>query len=321
VVAYLIRYSHEKAGALPDFPVVWEYIIPPLIIGGPMALFDTNVLRKLLHNKSFLQGILFRVLIFFSTIVLTYGLIGKFMHDYSGKTLLYYMSYFVVLWGTGSVLLLAIRNLAEHFDRRQLYFWITGAYHRPMVEERIFLFIDLNDSTAIAERLGHTRYFDFLSDYFSLTARIIEQHHGEIYQHVGDEIIITWPMKEGIRNNNAAVLFFSIQDAIELRKGEFLKKYNIYPSIKGSLHAGTVTKGEITGKRREFIYTGDVLNATSRMQALCKPNEAALIISGELISHFSFPDWLRSQSLGIHHLRGRERPMEVHMIERVMQEV
>jgi len=316
IIAFFIRYSHVKAVALPVFPVFWEYILPPLLVGGPLALFDSNVLRNILKHYSFLAGVLIRLLIFVFSIVITYALIGYFIHTYGGDTLTYYIIYFVVLWGTGSVLLLAIRNLAEHFDRRQLYFWITGAYHKPVVEERIFLFIDLNDSTAIAEELGHERYFSFLSDYFALTARVIEAHHGEIYQHVGDEIIITWPMQEGKRNDNAVQLFFAIRDAIAGKREVFLDKYGTYPKCKGSLHAGMVTKGEIIGKRREFIFTGDVLNATSRMQALCKPNEAALIISGDLLNRLKLPGSLHSESLGIHHLRGRAQPMEVYHIQR-----
>ncbi|MEJ2005954.1 MAG: adenylate/guanylate cyclase domain-containing protein [Cyclobacteriaceae bacterium] len=320
LVAYAIRYSHMKAVALPEFPVIWEYILPPLLVGAPLALFDTNILRFRLRRFSFTVSVLIRILIFGLSISLTYLSVGFFIHGYSGQTLGYYMLYFVMLWGTASVLLLAVRNLAEHFDRRRLFFWVTGAYHKPRVEERIFLFIDLNDSTSIAERLGPENYFNFLSSFFSLTARIIEAHHGEIYQHVGDEIIITWPVDEGRKNHRALLLFYEIEEAIDKHKHEFLKAYGVYPQVKGSLHAGLVTKGEILGKKREFIFTGDVLNATSRMQSLCKPNEARLIISDDLFQQLDLPASIRSESLGIHQLKGRERTMEVHRLERLIDE-
>ena len=314
-VAFLIRYSQVKAGTLPAYPGFLEYLLPPLIIGGPLAIFDTYYLRRHLKNIPFLSSVVIRLILFSSSIVITYGLMGVIIHHYQGKDLFFYLVYFLVLWGTGSVLVLAVRNLAEHFDRRQLYLWLTGAYHQPVAEYRIFLFIDLNDSTSIAERLGNEPYFRFLSDYFALTARVIEEHHGEIYQHVGDEIIITWPWNEG--RKHATSLFFNIQNAIDFRQKLFLEKYGALPSIKGSLHAGIVTKGEIIGKRREFIYTGDVLNTTSRMQTLCKPNEASLIISGELLDRLDLSPSFRSTSLGTHMLRGKEKPIEVHMLEKV----
>ena len=220
-----------------------------------------------------------------------------------------------MLWGTGSVLLLAIRNLAEHFDRRQLFHWVTGAYHKPVVEERIFLFVDLNDSTGIAERIGHSQYFNFLSDYFRRMARVIEQHHGEVYQHVGDEIIITWPLKAGKIRNNALNLFFAIRAMLIDNQDYFMNHYGVIPQIKGSLHGGKVTKGELYGKRREFIFTGDVLNTASRMQTLCKSNESALTISAELLNEFVLPESFHAVSLGIQYFRGKSHPLEVYMID------
>ncbi len=314
--AYIIRYSLEKAVSLPVFPLIWEYLIPPILVGGPLAVFDANMLRSWVRQFPFLVSVMVRLLIIGVTIIITYALIGYFLLDYRGDTLRYYVQYFLMLWGTGSMLLLAIRNLAEHFDRRQLYFWITGAYHRPRVEERIFLFIDLNDSTSIAERLGHEKYFDFLASYFSLTAGIIEDHFGEIYQHVGDEIIVTWPIAQGLKDHRALSLIYRIREAIADREEEFISKYGVSPQIKGSLHAGMVTKGEIIGKRREFIFTGDVLNVTARMQALCKPNEALLIISDDLLKRMDLPVGHCAESLGTHRLRGRELSMEVHSIDR-----
>ena len=39
---------------------------------------------------------------------------------------------------------------------------MAGVYHRPTAEERIFLFLDLEGSTQLAERLGIARYFELL---------------------------------------------------------------------------------------------------------------------------------------------------------------
>jgi hypothetical protein len=37
--------------------------------------------------------------------------------------------------------------------------YLTGFYHKPRQEMRIFMFLDMRSSTAIAERLGHNNYF------------------------------------------------------------------------------------------------------------------------------------------------------------------
>lgn len=35
---------------------------------------------------------------------------------------------------------------------------ITGRYHRPRKERRIYMFLDIKDSTALAERLGDEKH-------------------------------------------------------------------------------------------------------------------------------------------------------------------
>ena len=42
------------------------------------------------------------------------------------------------------------RLLGQHV----LLNFVTGRYHQPRVEERVFLFIDMEGSTGFAERLG-----------------------------------------------------------------------------------------------------------------------------------------------------------------------
>src|SRR5499426_4108854 len=43
---------------------------------------------------------------------------------------------------------------------------LLGRYHRPVAGERIFMCLDLNNSTAIAAQLGPLRFNDFKNDFF-----------------------------------------------------------------------------------------------------------------------------------------------------------
>ncbi|MCA6073567.1 adenylate/guanylate cyclase domain-containing protein [Fulvivirga sedimenti] len=313
--ALLIRYSRSLFDTAYAASFFWEYLVPPILVGGPMAFLDTWFFRPRLKGRSFIHALALRFLIFVGGIILTYGAIGFLVLGYRDKLLFAYIFHFLLLWGLGSIFLLAVRNLAEHFDRHQLLKWLTGAYHRPMVEERIFLFVDLNDSTSIAEKLGPKAYFNFLSDYFFLTAEVIEQHEGEIYQHVGDEIIVTWPLHKGLRRENAYRLFFALEETLKINRDMFQREYGIFPEIKGSLHAGSVTKGEIRGKRREFIFTGDVLNSAARMHGVCKENDVQLIVSGDMLQKSYISSNFRIRSLGAMLFRGKEKPVDVYAVD------
>jgi adenylate cyclase len=66
---------------------------------------------------------------------------------------------------------------------------LTTFLHRiPAEEQRIFLFIDLNDSTMLAEILGHLKYSVFLSTFFADFQSSLTESDGDVYQYVGDEV-------------------------------------------------------------------------------------------------------------------------------------
>jgi len=59
-----------------------------------------------------------------------------------------------------------VRQLNRMLGPGTLVNLLLGRYHRPVAEDRIFMFLDLNDSTAIAARLGPLRFNDFKNDFF-----------------------------------------------------------------------------------------------------------------------------------------------------------
>jgi adenylate cyclase len=68
---------------------------------------------------------------------------------------------------------------------------IVGRYHRPREETRVFLFLDLVGSTALAERIGGPRFLDLLNRLYMHITEPIAEHGGEIHKYVGDEVIVT----------------------------------------------------------------------------------------------------------------------------------
>lgn len=67
---------------------------------------------------------------------------------------------------------------------------IAGKYIKPRIENRIIMFIDLKDSTPIAEKLWHQNYFLFIREFIYDFSLALIEHNGIIYQYQGDEIIV-----------------------------------------------------------------------------------------------------------------------------------
>lgn len=101
--------------------------------------------------------------------------------------------------------LLQIRRLHSKGDLTK---FILGVYHRPKEIERIFLFIDLKSSTSIAEKPGNIKYSEFLIDYYYDITEALLIAGAEIYQNVGDEIILSWSFKKGIQDARCINCFF-----------------------------------------------------------------------------------------------------------------
>lgn len=98
-------------------------------------------------------------------------------------------------------------EVSENLGQGVLHNFFIGKYHRPKEEERIFMFLDMKSSTAIAEQIGHVRYFEMLKEYFSDLSDSIIKYSGEIYQYVGDEIVVSWKLRNGLLNNNCVNCF------------------------------------------------------------------------------------------------------------------
>jgi FixJ family two-component response regulator len=171
--------------------------------------------------------------------------------------------------------------------------------------ERIFMFLDITSSTSIAEKLGHIKYFELINDFFMDIAAPIEDHHGEIYQYIGDEVVISWPLSEGIRDFNVLHCFFDIVDTINGLSGNYLERYDLVPAFKAGMHYGKVSTGTIGTLKREIIYTGDVLNTTSRIEGQCNQYKVNNLLSKDLIEAFPDGNFFTFDKIGEISLRGK----------------
>ena len=193
--------------------------------------------------------------------------------------------------------------------------FILGKYFQPKREERIFMFLDLRGSTAIAEKLGESRYFNFLKDLVKDATPGILNSKGEIYQYVGDEIVISWKKDSGTQNVNCLQCFFDVSREIKKRVSYYRETYDVSPEFKAGLHYGYVTVGEIGVVKREIAYSGDVLNTTSRIQSKCNELGVNILLSKYLLDKLgSLPNPFKSRAIGEIELYGKQNAVELYTV-------
>jgi len=192
--------------------------------------------------------------------------------------------------------------------------YFTGKYHRPKIEERFFMFLDLESSTTIAETIGPVKYHEFMNSYFFDINEPIIESKGEIYQYVGDEVVISWTKTNGIKKLNCIICYFKIKDAIESLQKKYIKEFGLIPGFKAGVHFGEVVIGEVGDSRKEIVFHGDVMNTASRIQGQAKALNKQLLISEDALKCLNLDSEFIAEKMGKFKLKGKELETEIYSV-------
>jgi adenylate cyclase len=193
---------------------------------------------------------------------------------------------------------------------------LLGKYRKPKEEERIFLFMDLKSSTSIAEALGHLKYSGFIRDSFMDINALLPAYDAQIYQYVGDEIVITWTIEEGLKNFSCVQFFFACEDRFNQRSAHYLREYGQAPVFKAGIHMGKVTVVEVGDIKRDIAYHGDTINTAARIQEVCNKYNKSFLTSVRVWENTEIEKKYAIESLGVIELKGKRKPVEIASVSR-----
>ena len=192
--------------------------------------------------------------------------------------------------------------------------FLTGKYRTPVIENRAFMFLDLRSSVQHAEKLGNVLYSELIRDCFRELNYLVYKFEAEIYQYVGDEIVLTWKTSVAQRNYNILGIFFAFDQALQKKSEHYLHKYGIIPEFKAGCNAGEVTAAEIGIIKRDIAYHGDVINTSSRVQDMCNVLQHDLLITPSIISNEIPLKGFEIKSVGRHNLKGKGTETELYSV-------
>ena len=222
----------------------------------------------------------------------------------------------LISWSVVIIITNFVLQVSDKFGQGVLLNYLSGKYHEPKEEERVFMFLDLKSSTTIAEQLGHNKYFQFINEYFNDMTDPILFSRGEIYQYVGDEIVVSWQIKNGLADNNCINCFFKIKEAVENVGYKYKAKYGFVPEFKAGIHIGKAVAGEVGVIKKEIVFSGDVLNTAARIQTKCNEYGVKLLASEDLIAKLNFAPDYKAVEIGEVTLRGKKSPTHLYSIEK-----
>ena len=318
-----------KEGVMRDYLFSWqvhiEISLQAILFGMLYNLVDYFVDRSRISRSTFGKIILFKS-IFYSIALLSAGIIVFVVfYKFSLKPVdeldrmfemitLPYMASAMIYMTFAILLLNFLSQVNRKFGPGNLFKFILGRYHSPRDEKRVFLFLDLKDSTKIAEELGNYQYSRLLQNCYQDLTDIIAKYKADVYQYVGDEVVLSWLVEKGLSELNCVKFYFAYELKLKSRQDFYINTFNAMPVFRGGMDMGNVTVAEVGEIKREIAYHGDVLNTASRIQGKCKDFDKKFLLSQHIIDEIEHFDGFDLEP--IHHveLRGKKNSHEIYAV-------
>ena len=297
------------------------------IMSGIMGYLFVYTLRNIFKNKPIILNFFAKTFILLSAALamnflahltdnlfvdhlnLKKSLVDFYQYTINGNWLLRRTLYWLILFAITQLYL----EINDKYSPGVFLDILAGKYIKPRIENRVIMFIDLKDSTPIAEKLGHQNYFLFIREFiYDLSLSLIE-HNGIIYQYVGDEIVVSWKYsKENMKNCLASII--SGRKNIQKRSEHYRRIYGIIPEFRIGIHLGDVTVGEIGVIKKDLAMSGDTMNTTARIRSACNELNQKFIVSKDFAEKSNLKPF-QLEDLGIVELKGKANGIELFALK------
>jgi adenylate cyclase len=311
-------YITATADGGPGLPGIARGALSGALIGGIISLLDVFVPQApgaFLTRAPFLLNVGARSLIYL--IVFLVGIAagqwlipipshGGRVHVSRDDILFSFAVMFVVTF------LFEVNSL---LGQNVLLAFATGRYHRPRVEQRIFLIIDMKDSTAVAERLGEVDFHRLLNRVVNDFTGSIVMQDGQIHKYVGDGLIVTWPLADGLKGARCLRACFGAIGRVRQLGPSYERTFGLRVEFRAALHCGPVVVGEMGSVKKEIALIGDALNTASRIIDAGRDCGEPVIASAALLQQLTLPAGIAARALGPVELRGKKNPVDLFALQ------
>ena len=285
------------------------------------SLMDVLILKKLLRSKSvaiiliggFIAQSIMIVIIISVTMNFLRGMLSRISQEEVEEIPWVEMVPALVYLVSAVLLAKVFIEIDRKFGPGNLWKMLTGRFFKPREEERIFMFIDMRGSTTIAEKLGHLEFSKLLQDCFH-DFTIVDDYRTDIYQYVGDEVVVSWTPKNGFRNNNFLKAFFAFDKVLKRKANYYEKQYGMIPYFKSGVNMGPVIVTEVGDIKQEITYHGDTLNTAARIQDKCNELEAQVLIPESMYNLIKDTEGYHFNDVGRIRLKGKQRELKLYQV-------
>jgi adenylate cyclase len=203
-----------------------------------------------------------------------------------------------------SVIGIVVMRVAHFIGLDTLFHLTIGTYHRPVVEEKVLMFLDINDSTGVAARLGAIKTKSFLGKFLFDISAPITNNSGDIYLYKGDGLIALWRWEEAVSDGKILRGIEAVFAAVDREHATYREQFGVVPSFRVGVHGGEVVVSEQGDTKRAIGIYGNTINIAQRMEEAAKAHGVACVISGDVVAALPQSPGNRLLPLGKEKVRG-----------------
>jgi adenylate cyclase len=330
--AVIVGFKSTIGGTDYSFGRILIYaLLVTFIFSSAIATFDVLFFSKLLRKKTLGIALAAKTLFYLFCIFIGSSIVNMIIYAGEIEKPIFHFDTFtiykkeylfnpelianLIYWGFIMSISLFILHVSDKFGQGVLLNFILGKYHHPKEEKRIFMFMDLKSSTTYAEKLGHIEYSKLIQDCFFDLTDVVAENNSNIYQYVGDEVVLSWEFDKGLKNNNCINIYYDYMSVIRGKSNYYEIKYGMIPEFKAGVSSGYATVAEVGELKKDLAYHGDVLNTASRIQGVCNKYNKSLLISEELEQNLKLDANYKKELIGSIELKGKLQPVNIYSIE------
>jgi adenylate cyclase len=285
-----------------------------VLIGLGVGLFEEfyvqsprgNWLRAMHPVRSIAVYIAVIVVLYFLAVHLSHLLLDRLDDLPTVYRRLPYGLTFFTLFSVVGVLMMRV----VHFIGLETLFHLTvGTYHRPVQERRVLLFLDINGSTALGEKLGPLRTRELVRKFLSDVTQPIVDHGGDIYLYKGDGLIATWAWGDAVRDDAIIRAVDGMFTAVMGERRVYQALFGVEPQFRVGIHGGEVVVSEQGDAKRSIGIFGDTINIAARMEEAARARGVRCVVSSVVAD--ALADRASLRLLGEERVKGISAPISI----------
>ncbi|MBS0619235.1 MAG: response regulator [Spirochaetes bacterium] len=209
-----------------------------------------------------------------------------------------------------------LKRLSRYFSKDLIQSIVSGEVSADSGGEIVrctCMMFDLRGSTSLAEEMGPSKFFNFITEFFSDLSDLIFNNGGSINKFTGDGFLVTF----GLRSYSEQATYDAIDCAFKIREHVALFNQLSNPDIKNGIRFGIgITTGDVFAgnignvHRLEYTILGDPVNLSARLESLTKNAKVDILIDGT--TRAVLGDKLRARKLKIDSVRGKKETVDIY---------